>query len=659
MGRTKSNLVELFIDKVILAAALIISLGILLVFVIRSPNTIKYDGKKFAPGQIDEYINRKAGTLSEQLKQEPQDNNSYEPKVTLYLGLIKDSLKNVDTNIDFPLPDSPPVTVDVENRTYQLPKIELAGKASVADVTMAAYVPTEELSDTLTYGNAETKPADVDLVTVESGINAKQLYESFNSALAGKNIPDEWKIEQQYAKPIFAKVELQRRTLLEDGSWSQWTEVPKTKICHLKNILQLPAQTNEYETQIALVQFAKIEIRNEVLQPPVYDNAIPGEKWFCPSLYKERQKKLEKEKEEFKKQQMEADKAKKLQEKASRVRQPAARQATSQPRATGGGGGEDGGGGGSMPQAQPRQNRPVAVQQTPSRQPQQRTRPTAPEGQKGQTEEQQFNEMLLSEKTNTDTLEKLVFWAHDDTTKPGEKYQYRIRIGVLNPIAGKPWFSPEQKDLQNQMVLFSNFSEPTETIEIPNKLHFFATDIKETEKGGIVDKTVEVKVARYTLGNWVSETFSVKPGEQIGTVSNNEKVKARLVQAGIEAGPIDLITGNIMVDARRITEWTGTALLKSKEFYELLYCRPGQAIQTMPVKERYWSEEVSKIYKEIKDAESAEPVVLLSRSDAASDVSTTRTRGTPGTPGEFEGSNQGMPPQGMPAGPGAPVNREE
>ena len=63
MGRTKSNLVELFIDKVILAAALIISLGILLVFVIRSPNTIKYDEKKFAPGQIDEYINRKADSV--------------------------------------------------------------------------------------------------------------------------------------------------------------------------------------------------------------------------------------------------------------------------------------------------------------------------------------------------------------------------------------------------------------------------------------------------------------------------------------------------------------------------------------------------------------------------------------------------------------------
>ncbi len=300
MGRTKSNLVELFIDKVILAAALIISLGILLVFVIRSPNTIEYDGKKFAPGQIDEYINRKADTLSEQLKKEPQDNNSYEPKATLYLGLIKDSLKNVDTNIDFPLPDSPAETVDVENRTYQLPKIELAGKTSVADVAMAAYVPTEELSDALTYGNAETKLEDVDLVTVESGINAKQLYESFNSALAGKNIPEEWKIEQQYAKPIFAKVELQRRTLQEDGSWSQWTEVPKTKICYLKNILHLAAQTNEYETQIALVQFAKTEIRNEVLQPPVYDNAIPAEKWLCPSLYKERHKKLEKEKEELK-----------------------------------------------------------------------------------------------------------------------------------------------------------------------------------------------------------------------------------------------------------------------------------------------------------------------------------------------------------------------
>jgi hypothetical protein len=189
------------------------------------------------------------------------------------------------------------------------------------------------------------------------------------------------------------------------------------------------------------------------------------------------------------------------------------------------------------------------------------------------------------------------------------------------------------------MVLFSSFSESTETIEIPNKLHFFATDIREVEKGYTVDKTVEVKVARYTLGNWVTKTFSVKNGEQIGTVINT--AGTRLEKAGIQTESIDLATGNVMVDARRVTEWVGAGFLRAREFYELLYCKTGQAIATVPIKERYWPEEIAKVYKEIEQAEAAAPVVLLTRTEAASGIRrTTETRSMPpesGPSSESEG----------------------
>jgi hypothetical protein len=637
MGRIKSSLIELFIDKAVMAAAIIAALAILFFFVISSPNSVEYAGEKFAPGQIDEFIHGKAAGLQKKLMEEPNKNEKkyeYEPKAPFYLSLIKNSIENVNTNINFPLPGYSTGTVAAGNRKYQLPAIEPAAKPITAVVTMAAYVPTEELTETLTYNNPETKTelADIDLVTIESSINAKQLYESFNSAFAGKNVPSEWK-EEQYAKPVFAKVELQRRTLQEDGSWSQWTQVPKTKICHLKKTLELPAQSDEYGIQIALEQFTKPEIRKEVLQPPAYDNAIPTEKWLCPSLYNERQKRREKETEELKRQQLEAERASKL---LSQTRPPAGQQPQKQPA-----GGETIGteGGRTQPQTS-RQRIPTPTQQ---RQPPQKTKlplPAAAEKRQTLTEEQQFNGILLSEKTTPADLEKLVFWAHDDTTKPSEKYQYRIRIGVFNPIAGKPWFSQEQKDLQDQLVLFSNFSEtdPNKPIEIPNKLHFFATDIKE------VDKTVEVKVARYTLGNWVSDTFRVKNGEQIGTVS--DKARARLEKAGIQTEPIDLATGNVMVDARRVTEWVGAGFLRAREFYELLYSKTGQAITTVPIKERYWPEEVAKVYKEIEQAEAAEPITLLTRAQAASGIRTTETRPTPpksGPSGELEGRSETYP----------------
>ena len=347
MRRTKSNLIELFVDKAVLAVAAIAALVILFFFVISSP-TVEYAGKKLAPSKIDKAINDRAAKLQEKLKEEPHIDKEYESKKPIYLDLIRNAVKNVNADINFPLPAYP--TVIVSNRVYQLPDIEKIKKPSIAVVAMAAFIPTEELSETVTYDKAETKLTDLDLVTIESAINAKQLYENFSSAFAGKNIPDEWKIEQ-YAKPVFAKVELQRRTLLEDGSWSQWAEVPKTKICP-KKVLQLP-QANEYEIQIAMVQFAKTEFRNEILQPPAYDNAIPAAKWLSPSLYNERQKKLEKEKEELKKQQLEVEKAKKLLEKTSRPRPSAKQQIQKQPSGDGLTGGKEGGE--TQPQPQTRQ----------------------------------------------------------------------------------------------------------------------------------------------------------------------------------------------------------------------------------------------------------------------------------------------------------------
>ena len=650
MGRTKSNLVELFVDKAVLAIAAIAALVVLLFFVIGSPNAIEYAGKKLTPGQIDEFINGKAATMQEKLNEEPHIDKDYESKKPIYLDLIKNAVKNVNANINFPLPAYPAGTI-IANRKYQLPNIEKIEKPSTATVRMAAFVPTEELSDTVTYNMAETKIADVDLVTAESSINAKNLYGSFKSAFTGKNVPEEWRIEQ-YVKPVFAKVELQRRTQQSDGSWSQWDQVPQTKICHLKKTLQLPKQANEYEIQIAMVQFAKTEFRNEILQPPAYDNAIPAKRWLSPSFFNGREKRLVKEQAEQKKQQLELEKARKLGERSTRTRQPAMRQASSQAQTsqtgdTGGAAGRSETPERTKPQTQ---TRPSLVQ----RQLPQRT--TAPEGtRQSLTEEQQFDEIVLTEKTNPAELEKLVFWAHDDTTKPGEKYQYRIRIGVFNPIAGTNWFSQEQKDLQNQTVLFSNFSEPTETIEIPERLYFFATDIREIEKGYSVDKTVEIKVARYTLGNWVSKTFSVKNGEQIGTVIDT--AETRLKQAGIAIDTIDLSTGAVMVDVRRVTEWVGAGYLRPKEFYEFLYSQTGDSIQTVPIKERYWPDGITKVYKEIEQAEKAEPITLLTRSETSSGVRITPAYGPSET--ETQGEVEPQPrPRLSPRG-GRPEPRPE
>jgi hypothetical protein len=117
-----------------------------------------------------------------------------------------------------------------------------------------------------------------------------------------------------------------------------------------------------------------------------------------------------------------------------------------------------------------------------------------------------------------------------------------------------------------------------------------------------------------------------------------------------------------MVDARRVTEWVGAGFLRAREFYELLYCKTGQAIATVPIKERYWPEEIAKVYKEIEQAEAAEPITLLTRDGATSGIRrTTETRSMPpefGPSSEFEG-RPGTYPGGMPPGRMPPTSERD
>jgi hypothetical protein len=658
MGRTKNNLVELLLDKVVLGIAGIAALLILVFFVIGNPNAVEVNGQKLSSGQIDKSIKERAQGILDQLKKAPADSNEYKSQKSAYLALMNDSINNIKTEIVFP---KAPYSTDpsiAPNRKYRVPSVEDINIANptVASIKMAAYVPTENLSETLTYAEVDTKLADVDLVTVESSFNSKKLYGSFRSAFAGKSMPEGWRNEQ-YAKPVFAVVELQRRSAQPDGSWSQWETLPRTKICHLKKALILPKKAAEYEIQLSIVQFAKPEMMYEILQPAAYDNAIPVEPWLCPSLYNERAKRLKKEDEDKKKLELEAEKAAKLSDRASRsaatTRQP---MATRQP-ATGGEMGMGMGGIPGMGAPAASTTRPPQQQQrqqtapTP-RQLVDRTALTQQTSTAAISELESFKALTLTETSKPEQMEKLVFWAHDDTTVPGGKYQYRMRIGVFNPIAGKDWFNEEQKDFKYQTVLYSKFSEPTETVEITERLKFFATNIREVQKGNSVDKTIEIKVAHYTLGNWVTKVFNVKNGEQIGTVV--DAAETRLAKSNEEIETVDLSTGAIMVDSRRVSQWTGTGTLRPRDFDELMYSLGSNSIQTVPIRERYWPDDVVKLYKEITQAETAEPVVLLTREQARSgsgSIGTGRPTpgGTPdfGMPGEI---GPGMMPGGMPGG---------
>ena len=111
----------------------------------------------------------------------------------------------------------------------------------------------------------------------------------------------------------------------------------------------------------------------------------------------------------------------------------------------------------------------------------------------------------------------LLFWVFDDTVEPGKAYQYRVRFGVFNPVAGTGQFVDRDMDKKNQVILWSPYSEVTKPIEIQKMMYLFAKDVQDKAS------TATVEVARYTLGYWHSQDFQVKPGEAIGKVTEPKK----------------------------------------------------------------------------------------------------------------------------------------
>jgi len=216
--------------------------------------------------------------------------------------------------------------------------------------------------------------------------------------------------------------------------------------------------------------------------------------------------------------------------------------------------------------------------------------------------------------------EPLLFWAHDDTVEPKKSYRYKIRLGVFNPAAGAK---------KNDVILWSEFSDTTETITIPGMQYFFAKDVQEAAK------TVTVTVCKYVLGYWYSEDFAVRQGEVIGKVVESEPEEdepfARGAYGGgpygggpygggpYGAGPygplggsvvaqqqvtepeiINYTTGAVLVDIIAVNDWLSGRNMRARHYFDMLYSFDGNGIEHMPINRRYWAAELQTAFGEIR-----------------------------------------------------------
>ena len=227
---------EEHVEKIILAIVGIISVFLLIWFVILDrPNKVSYDGRNFSPSAIDNYAYEQAQLLRQKLNDPPDRLDPYKPKADEFLALLDSSINNVDTTLWPVVPYELGADKAVAG-IYNLPRIGEVNDVAVEHIRAVAYVPIGEVTPQNPYDKAGNEPNDIDLVTVEAKFDIEQLYDNFHESFVEY-------VEEQYAdpclaKPIFAGVNLQRQQLNSDGTWSDWQNVPRTKIDQFQKLFQ-------------------------------------------------------------------------------------------------------------------------------------------------------------------------------------------------------------------------------------------------------------------------------------------------------------------------------------------------------------------------------------------------------------------------------------
>ena len=620
MAGRKNNFFEEHIEKLILAVVGIVCLWLLFARVFFSPNYIEYDNNKFGPGDIDNYISKQAQQLEDKLDSQPQPITPYEQRADDFLALVDSAIGDIDAGVYLSVPNPVLEVIGIQPR-YNLPTVGGVDKVVSGHIRAVAYVPTGQVNEDSPYDSASCEPNDIDFVTVEGQFDVAGLYERFEDSFAGEQVRQEWR-DPCLAKPVFAAVQLQRQELLgeaggdemrskafADEIWSDWQNVPRTKIDHRKSMFEIIENVNDLPSggiDVRLLQFDNAGVRVDLLQPQAYQIASAKEEWFPPSLhtkYVDHQRETELEQ---KRKAREAERQEREQEleQARAARRKTTQRTTTEVQS------EEALimlGGGASTSSTGRSDRFRRQTDRRERTPREKPERSLRSKEDSKTVKDIYDELdqiLIEKKTNlADSSEPLLFWAHDDTVEAGKCYRYRIRLGLLNPVAGTDRFSETDKSFRNSVILWSKFSDVTEPVEIPKTLYFFPREIQEAAR------TVTIRICRYVLGYWYGKDFPVKVGEVIGKAVEYE-AEAEATDETAQAPEdvtvpetIDYSTGAVLVDIVPVSDWDGGNNLRARNYFDMLYSFDAVNIKHMPIKTRYWTDELQAKFNEIKKLE--------------------------------------------------------
>lgn len=653
MIKKQGNFIEAHIEKVALLIGALGALFIVYKFVLSSGGEVPFNGQTFHPGQLDTYIMEQSDKLQARLEREPVLKPAYIPKSKDFLAKMS-SMLGEDLNVLWPVPSAVEITVD---KKYRIPAVGEINDVSVEHIRAAAYLPKVAITPENVESEDSYEPNDLDLVTVQGSFDLGSLTDSFQECFAGKGVPEGWR-DKSLARPVFAGVQLQRQRLGENGEWSQWEDIPRLRIDPKRDIYKIIDDVNNLPMGGVMVQIAQLgdqRTQASMLQPDAYKIASADEQWLPPTLH-EKFLAVRRDKEAQERREAATEREAKATEErdnrtATRSTQSGTVVSSDRGRGTttgqtmGGSSGSRGAGGGAVARstgggavarstgggaaaarsagggrpmgAEPdRSGNSRNISRSTSRT-DTRTETTTTEQKKiakttvtEATINEELRKMLLKGKDISSLHDMITFWAHDDTVEPGASYHYRIRIGVFNPVGGTGQVQAEDAASNNKVILWSDFSEVTDIVDIPERLYFFPINVQEAAKA------VEVQVCKYVMGYWYSEQFMVKRGDIIGKTAKVEvsekgrqaKVEAsenKTVTVGVVKLPeiIDYTTGAIVVDVVAMNDWFGDKGLQPRQYFDVLFSFDGMSVDRLPAKLMYWPEDLRLKYSELKSLE--------------------------------------------------------
>ncbi len=604
MAKKSGNFFEQNIDKIVLAVIGLICLAILALMVVRSPNSVVVDGKSYGPGEIDSAISGRVADLDARLEA-PAQPRSYTSQFNDFRSMYASAV-NVPKDSRLPLPAPTPPKPREYVGPYRQPVIPTPGKPIAGIISGVAAVP---LGSSVEMG---AEPGDVDLVTVQSTFNTAAIFTAMAQAFN----------EADLQIPLFAAVELQRQEMNDDGTWSQvWQTVKRTKVDPYIDILgieQLKAMPVA-EAEAFRAQLVAGPVAINVLQPSPYVFQSRTAPWLPPELEGERLK-----------QEARQGMPGGMSIEGGTTTAVPPRQATGRTGMTGTG-----------MESESR----TATRTPPPRTPPATTRPTMPgpagatrpgmmpSGESGtiaSTPEAKFAAITIVNIDFLRNMQQVVIWAHDDTAQPGKTYRYRLRLGVLNPIAGRGR-STVDPALAQTLIFWSEFTgdlaakEPYPSVDVPARMYLFPSKIRES------DNMVTIEVAKYNMARWDKKLYEVKPGEMIGRL---EKMAPAMDSTGnyMVLPDVDFSTGAMLIDVETVTEYKVTSP-NPVSYQQMLYKDSGSNILSLPIRGSNWSKLLRKRYSEIDAAIRNQPLVPVSYT-GSSVSGPSYSPGMPTMPGE-------------------------